>query len=137
VADIAQSRITVANAAHPSPLLIRNHPREVIQLTPAHTAGPALGLFEDEVYRTYGFPVAADDLILLFTDGLFEVENPLKESYGEGRLRDAFAQRAGQPPAQLVNSVIEEIELFAADHVFPDDVCLVSMEIAYLQGSIA
>ena len=137
VADIAKSRITVANAAHPSPLLIRNQPREVIQLTPAHTAGPALGLFEDEVYTTYGFPVAADDLILLFTDGLFEVENPLNESYGEGRLRDAFAQRAGQPPAQLVNSVIEEIELFAADHVFPDDVCLVSMEIAYLQRSIA
>ena len=137
VADIGKSRITVANAAHPSPLLVRNEPREVVQLTPEHTAGPALGLFEEEVYRTYTFPVAADDLILLFTDGLFEVENTLNESYGEGRLRDAFEHRAGQPPAQLVDSVIAEIELFAAGHVFPDDVCLVSMEIAHLQGSEA
>jgi len=135
VADIGKSCITVANAAHPSPLLVRNHPREVVQLTPEHTAGPALGLFEEEVYRTYAFPVAADDLILLFTDGLFEVENALNESYGEGRLRDAFELRAGQPPGQLVNSVIAEIELFAVGHVFPDDVCLVSMEIAHLQGS--
>ena len=55
----------------------------------------------------------------------------------EGRLRDAFEQRAGQPPAQLVDSVIAEIELFAAGHVFPDDVCLVSMEIAHLEASEA
>jgi hypothetical protein len=33
----------------------------------------------------------------------------------------------------LVNSVLAEIELFAAGHVFPDDVCLVSMEIAHLE----
>jgi sigma-B regulation protein RsbU (phosphoserine phosphatase) len=132
VADIGKSTITVANAAHPSPLLVRNRPREVLLLTPEHTAGPALGLFEEEVYSTYSFPLAADDLVVLFTDGLFEVENSLNETYGEIRLRDAFAQRAGQPPAQLVSSVIEEIELFAAGHVFIDDVCLVSMEIAHL-----
>ena len=137
VADIGQSRITVSNAAHPSPLLVRNHPREVVQLTPEHTAGPALGLFEEEVYSSHIFPVAADDLILLFTDGLFEVENTLAESYGETRLRDAFEHRAGQPPAELVNAVLEEIELFAAGHIFPDDVCLVSMEIAHLQGNAA
>jgi phosphoserine phosphatase RsbU/P len=133
VADIARSRITVANAGHPSPLLVRNHPREVLLLTPEHMAGPALGLFEEEVYRTHDFPVATDDLILLFTDGIFEVENVLSESYGEGRLREAFEQRAGLPPSQLIDSVLAEIELFAAGHVFPDDVCLVSMEIARLQ----
>ena len=137
VADIAQSRITVANAGHPSPLLVRNHPREVVQLTPAHTAGPALGLFDEERYLSNAFPVATDDLILLFTDGLFEVENAVAESFGEERLRSAFEQRAGQPPAQLVDSVLAEIERFAAGHVFPDDVCLVSMEIARLQGRSA
>jgi sigma-B regulation protein RsbU (phosphoserine phosphatase) len=137
VADIGKSRISVANAAHPSPLLMRHHPREIVQLTPESTAGSALGLFEDEVFRTYSFPVAAADLVLLFTDGLFEVENALSECFGEYRLRNAFEQRAGLPPAQLVHEVLAEIEQFAAGHVFLDDVCLVSMEIARLQTPVA
>ncbi len=137
VADIGKSRLTVANAAHPSPLLLRHHSADILPLTPDDTAGPALGLFEDEVYRTSTFPVAAEDLVLLFTDGLFEVENTLAESFGENRLRKTFAQHAGQPPAQLVQDVLTEIEQFAAGHVFPDDVCLVSMEIARLQSPLA
>ena len=135
VADVATSRIAFANAGHPSPLLVRGTPREVHPITTRETAGPALGLFEDMQYRTHECPMAADDLILLFTDGLFEVENVSDEAFSERRLRESVRQRAGMPPAQLVNDVFTEIERFAKGRDFTDDVCLIGMEIAHLNAS--
>ena len=132
VADVATSRIAFANAGHPSPLLVRGTPREVVPIATRETTGPALGLFEDMEYHTHECAVAADDLILLFTDGLFEVENASDEAFSESRLRETVRQRAGTPPAQLVNDVFTEIELFAKGRDFTDDVCLVGMEIARL-----
>ena len=132
VADVATSRISFANAGHPSPLLVRGTPREVVAIATPQNTGPALGLFEDMEYKTYECPVAADDLILLFTDGLFEVENASDEAFSERRLRESVRQRAGMPPAQLVNDVFTEIERFAKGRDFTDDVCLVGMEIAHL-----
>ena len=35
---------------------------------------PALGLFEGSVYPTFQCALAAEDLVLLFTDGLYDVE---------------------------------------------------------------
>ena len=136
VADVATSRIAFANAGHPSPLLVRGTPREVRPLTTAQTAGPALGLFEDVEYHTHECAMAADDLILFFTDGLFEVENASDEAFSERRLRESVRQRAGTPPAQLVNDVFSEIEHFAKGRDFTDDVCLIGMEIAHLDASV-
>ena len=137
IADVATSRITFANAGHPSPLLVRRAPGGVEPLTAPQTAGPALGLFDDAQYLTHEHSVAADDLVLLFTDGLFEVENVHAEAFGETRLRESIRQRAGVPPAQLVQDVFTEVERFADGQVFADDVCLVGMEIAHLDGSAA
>ena len=133
VVDVASARITFATAGHPSPLLVRGAPREVEPITAPHAAGPALGLFEDVQYLTHERPVAAGDLILFFTDGLFEVENANAEAFGERRLRESIRQRPGLQPAQLVDDVFAEIEHFAEGHVFSDDVCLVGMEIAHLE----
>lgn len=130
IADVAASRITFASAGHPSPLLVRATPRTVDPIVAPRSAGPALGIFEDVQYRTHEREVKADDLILFFTDGLFEVENAAAEAFGELRLRESIRERAGQPPAQIINDVFREIERFAEGHVFPDDVCLVGMEIA-------
>ena len=76
IADVATSRVTFANAGHPSPLLVSRNGGGVLPIAAApHTRGPALGLLDNVCYRSCEHPVAPDDLVLLFTDGLFEVEN--------------------------------------------------------------
>ena len=137
ILDVAHSRITFANAGHPSPLHVRATPRAVEPISARDTMGPALGLFEDVQYHSYERPVAADDLILFFTDGLFEVENASDESYGEPRLRESIRQHAGVPTVRLVQDVFTEIERFAEGQAFSDDVCLVGMEIARVDASAA
>lgn len=135
IADIATSQITFANAGHPSPLHLHGVTREVDAITSKQSAGPALGLFDDVKYETHARPVAAGDLILFFTDGLFDVENGKSESFSQSRLRDAIRQRAGLPSAQLVHDVYAEIEKFADGQAFADDVCFIGMEIARVDSS--
>jgi serine phosphatase RsbU (regulator of sigma subunit) len=137
IADVAASRITFANAGHPSPLLVRNSPILVEPIVPHRGGGPALGLFENAEYQVHSRALQANDLILFFTDGLFDVENHRDESFNEQRLRESIQTRAGMPPAQLVNDVFEEIERFAEGRAFADDVCFLGMEIAHLPSSTA
>jgi hypothetical protein len=71
--------------------------------------------------------------LLVFTDGLYKVENPCADAFSVDSLRDAIQQRAGLPLAKLMQDVFSEIETFAEGEAFPDDVCLVGMEIARLE----
>jgi sigma-B regulation protein RsbU (phosphoserine phosphatase) len=147
IVDVANKRLTFANAGHPSPLLARGAHGEIGSLTVARsavpeteslsgpcTAGPALGLFEDVCYLSHQCPVAAGDLLLVFTDGLYEVENARAEVFGLERLREALRQRQGKPLEQLMQDVFGEIQGFAEGHTFADDVCLVGMEMQAVNG---
>ena len=142
IVDVASARLTIASAGHPSPLLVRGATREVEAITAsrgavregevppaARTAGPALGLLEDVQYLTHTLTVAAGDLILVFSDGLYEVENTRADAFGVGRLSDVIRQHMGLPLAQLMQDVFSEIEHFTEGRAFADDICLVGMEI--------
>jgi serine phosphatase RsbU (regulator of sigma subunit) len=131
VADIQHSTISFANAGHPSPLLVRGSSQSVEPII-KRGGGPALGIFEDAQYTTHQLPLAANDLLLFFTDGLFEAENACDEAFNEDRLRESIRLRAGLPPVQIVNEVFQEIETFTDGRAFSDDVCLLGMEIAHL-----
>ena len=132
VVDVSTARLTFANAGHPSPLLLRDATDEVVPITTPNASGPALGLFDDVKYHTQELPVQVGDSVLIFTDGLYKVENPSAEPFSVNGLRKAIQQRSGLPLAKLMQDVFSEIETFAAGEEFPDDVCLVGMEIVRL-----
>ena len=71
-------------------------------------------------YLTREFPVAAGDLIFVFTDGLFNVTNAKSEPYGIMRLRDSIYRQAGTPLSELAQNVFTEIENFAEGRTFPE-----------------
>jgi sigma-B regulation protein RsbU (phosphoserine phosphatase) len=133
VVDVATARLTFANAAHPSPLLLRAATDEVLPITTPTASGPALGLFDGVQYHTHELEVEVGDSILVFTDGLYKVENPCADAFSVDSLREAIQQRAGLPLAKLMQDIFSEIETFAEGEAFPDDVCLVGMEIARLE----
>jgi serine phosphatase RsbU (regulator of sigma subunit) len=134
VMDIATKRLTYAIAGHPSPLLVHDATEEVEVITDSFKTGPALGLFDDNRYLTGETTVAEGDLILAFTDGLFEVENEQSQAFSEVRLRESIRKRVGLPMVKLVQDVSTEIEHFAQGREFSDDVCLIGMEITRLQA---
>ncbi len=152
--DVASGRVNFANAGHPSPLLVRRAKGRVetlggavapglqaVQRTPLGprgpgaqgVRGPALGIFSQAEYSNDSCEVEAGDVVLLFTDGLFEVENARGELFSESGLREAIARFAQLAPEALIRAAVEEAEKFASGRPFPDDMCVVGVEITRLE----
>jgi serine phosphatase RsbU (regulator of sigma subunit) len=132
VADFKRSRMWYANAGHPNPLVLHRGRDELEQMSSNGDTGPALGLFDDVEYRTFECPMEAGDFIMLFTDGLFEVEAPDHELYSRERLSAAIRQRAKLQSAELFAELFAEIRQFSNRKEFSDDVCLLGMEVTRL-----
>ena len=129
VADLEARQIRYANAGHPRPFLIHRRRGEVEILKYADgKARPALGLFENAAYPTASTPLAGGDLVMLFTDGLYEVEGPGGELFSQELLLEAVRKHARLHCEELFNELLQEIPDFAQGRAFTDDVCLVGME---------
>ena len=130
LADLEKGELCYANAGHPNPLLIHRE-RDRTDTYPLNGSkpGPALGLFDDAVYPSSHCELSPHDTLLLFTDGLYEVEGPDGDIYDYRRLLEAVSKRRDLPAFQLCHEVIEEVQSFSAGRHFSDDACLVAMEV--------
>jgi sigma-B regulation protein RsbU (phosphoserine phosphatase) len=118
-----------ANAGHPKPLLVRRSTDRVEPLVNVSgKSQPALGLFENPPYQTTEINLAPGDLMMLFTDGLYEVQGPNEELYSQERMIMDVKARLQKPAAQLFDELLAAIGGFSVDHEFADDVCLIGME---------
>jgi len=131
VADWKNGLIRFANAGHPKPLHVRRRAGTVEPLANASAISqPALGLFEETTFQTSEAKLSPNDLVMLFTDGLFEVENQAEELYSQALLVASVQRRIQLPASRLFDELLEEIQRFSADGKFADDVCLVGIEAA-------
>jgi sigma-B regulation protein RsbU (phosphoserine phosphatase) len=130
VGNAATGQMRFANAGHPKPLLLRRAENlvEEIKSTTGTKSQPALGLFERFHYQTSEIKLAPRDLVLLHTDGLYEVSSPADELYTRAQLMETVQRHLARPAGELCDAVIQEIRRFAAAQEFEDDVCLVAME---------
>jgi sigma-B regulation protein RsbU (phosphoserine phosphatase) len=127
--DLQRREILFANAGHPRPFLVHRLSGQVEPLKyPDGKARPALGLFAESIYPTASFPLAAGDLVMLFTDGLYEVEGPGNQPFSQDLLLHAVKKHAALHCAGLFDAILDEIQQLSASHEFADDVCLVGVE---------
>lgn len=130
VADLEQNQICFANAGHPKPLLI-HRPLGTVEVL-SNTSGkscPALGLFEEFVYTTSQIAISPGDLIMLFTDGLYDVEGPHQDSIHPDWVLEEVRKHTRKPATELFDHLLGEINRVSGNADFADDVCLVAMEV--------
>ena len=129
VADCRTGLLRFANAGHPKPLLVRRATGRVEPLANATGRGqPALGLFEDPPYTTSETTLTPGDFLMLFTDGLYEVQGEHEELYSQERLMLDVQNLIAHPPGVLFDELLGVIRAFAVSGEFDDDVCLVGMD---------
>ena len=129
VADSRTGLLRFANAGHPKPLLLRRSAGRVEPLANAAGRGqPALGLFEDPAYTTSETTLTPGDFLMLFTDGLYEVQGQNEELYSQERLTLDVKSLLTHPPGILFDELLEVIRAFAVSGEFDDDVCLLGMD---------
>ncbi|MHA3772145.1 PP2C family protein-serine/threonine phosphatase [Verrucomicrobiota bacterium sgz303538] len=132
VTDLERARLRYANAGHPSPLLLHRDAGTVERLrAPIPSRNPPLGLIGDFTYPTFERGLAANNSIVMFTDGLYEAENPREESYSRQRLLSAVRRRVSLPCEQLFEEVVAEIQEFSGRDDFDDDVCMVGIDVLH------
>src|SRR5262249_20777256 len=119
------------NAGHPKPLHVRRDQGAVLPL--ANGSGksqPALGLFRDYTYQTSTTNLDHHDLVMLFTDGLYEVHNAKDELYTQALLTSDVQRPPPLPAQRIFDSLLDGIRQFSGEAGFSDDVCLVGIEFA-------
>ena len=129
VLDPATGQLRLANAGHPTPLVIRAATRKVERLMGSQAGhSPALGLMRDASYTTMTYTLDVQDRLLLFTDGIYEVEAATGQEFGLDRLLAAVRQNAELDGEQLLDGLLLAARRHSATGEFTDDVCLVSAE---------
>lgn len=128
--DTVTGRLDYANAGHPAPLVVRRRDNDVAYLpAPGGQPGPPLGVRDQPGYAVSEVSLGRSDMVLMFTDGLFEVVGADHEPFGEEQLRQAVAARLHLPTGPLLDDLLTEVIRYSAGRGFADDVCLVGMEL--------
>ena len=127
--DVTTGEIRYATAGHPKPLLIRRD-KELLEMlsSDGKKQGPALGVFNDRKYETSALRLSPGDLVLLFTDGLFEVEGTNGQLFDQDKLMDVVRRHMNLPSEALSGAILADIRQFSSSGEFSDDVCLVVMD---------
>jgi sigma-B regulation protein RsbU (phosphoserine phosphatase) len=135
--DTRSGQMVYANAGHPVPFWVRRQAGEVVPLPQVeHMPGPPLGVRDQAVFSVTEVHPEVGDVMVLFTDGLFEVTGPAQEPFGEERLRRALEKRRHLPVGRMFDEVLGEVMQFTAGRGFADDLCLLGMEVLELGAPV-
>ena len=118
VIDPAAMRLRIACAGHPRPVLLRAG-QSVSSLSCEGTF--PLFMFAPMAVPLSNHELHAGDRLLFYTDGVSERATTSGEMFGLERLMDSLARNAGRGPADLVQSVVEEVDSFALGREPHDD----------------
>ncbi len=116
--DPARRTVDYINAGHNNPILRRGDGR----IERLDIGGLPFGILPETLYQCGQITLAEGDWLILFTDGLVEAENSRQEDYGEARLLAVLEAGKSGTPAELLASLMREVDLFVGNTPQHDDV---------------
>ncbi len=119
VYDPRNGQLEYVNAGHLPPLVVRSGGR--IDRLGAERGGLALGMFDHATYATETTTINSGDLLVLYTDGITEAENPAGKSFEEIGLEQVLKVHGSEDPQTLGRTILRTVESFAADARLADD----------------
>jgi len=114
--DRETGQVEYVNAGHNPPLWVRDGGD--VAILPTH--GRPLALFP-QPYPSTTITLAPGDLMLLYTDGVTEANNPQEEEYGVERLTRFAADRRGDELEEIGAGLFRDLDQFASEVPFGDD----------------
>jgi len=93
-------KLVYTNAGHPSPLHIRGN-----SVSGLASHGMLLGVVEDAEYERSTLSLAADDLLILFTDGVSEAMGRDQRMFRSDGIAGAIRAASGRTPREIVDAV--------------------------------
>src|SRR6185295_1058735 len=121
VFDTVSGDIAFANAGHNPPILVRaDGTAEMLE-----GGGPVLGILPIAPYSEMHAHLDHGDMLVLYSDGVTEANNPNYDEFGEDQLMDVLKKHRTQPATAIVDAVTKALADFAAGAPQADDITLV------------
>jgi sigma-B regulation protein RsbU (phosphoserine phosphatase) len=118
------------NAGHNAPLLVRAD-GSVEQLW---TGGTVLGAFDSAKFEEGQTTLVEGDLLVVYSDGLTEAQNPSGEEYGEQRLAEFIAARRTDTVENIRRQIFDEVDRWTGSAERGDDQTLVILKAVISDG---
>ena len=134
--DPVSGRLDYINGGHhPEPWLVPGQKdRPICSFDEARNI--ILGIMEDIDIATSSKVLNQGDIVLLASDGVIENQNVDGENYGIKQFEKFMETRRDSSAEELVNSIIEEIELFTKDAEPGDDRTILAFRIKQVNQMI-
>lgn len=121
--DTKAGTLSYANAGQTLPLVWRND--EAFYLpSPAHGERFPLGIRGDVSYGQHEIALAANDLLVFYTDGIVDMMNRAFEPYSFERFLDSVKKHARAPLDEMIDPLLADAERFSATKEHFDDITL-------------
>jgi serine phosphatase RsbU (regulator of sigma subunit)/pSer/pThr/pTyr-binding forkhead associated (FHA) protein len=121
VLDPASGDLAYANAGHNPPILVRaNGDAEMLE-----GGGPVLGILSIAPYSEMHATLAEGDMLVLYSDGVTEANNPAFDQFDEERFIEVLKANRHQPAGKIVEAVTGALTEFCAGAPQADDITLV------------
>jgi sigma-B regulation protein RsbU (phosphoserine phosphatase) len=91
--------------------------------------GLALGVAEDYRYVDNRTPLLPGQIVLIGTDGIWELRNPEGRMFGKEAVRRVLREQSGRSAQEIILSLLEALNAFRAGRDPEDDVTLVVVRV--------
>jgi len=105
---------------HPPPIYSQNGSRPRV----LRSDGTALGVIRRAQYRTQKVTMGVGDMLVMYTDGVIELENVEGEPFGVERLAKCIDEVSDKPSSTVLDTIVEKVQAFTGLDDFPDDFTL-------------
>jgi serine phosphatase RsbU (regulator of sigma subunit) len=120
VLNAVTGELAYANAGHNPPILVRaNGDAEMLE-----GGGPVLGVLSIAPYSEMHAQLDHGDMLVLYSDGVTEANNPAYEEFDEERFIEVLKTHRTLPATEIVQAVIQAVTEFAAGAPQADDITL-------------
>jgi phosphoserine phosphatase RsbU/P len=123
--DLAERVLRYTNAGHNFPVLLR--PGGAVERL--ETGGVPVGLMSDWKFEEAEVRLSPGDVLLLYSDGVSEAENPRNDQFGEDAVEVVLKSLAHLPCEEIVQSMLRAVSRFAAGAPQTDDQTLVALRV--------
>ena len=124
LADLETGRVSLVQAGHPHPILLRRDGR----IESIGSGGLPVGLVPGATYETLEVQLDPGDRLLLMSDGLTEAANASGVELGEDGVCDLLVKNRSLRGTALLESLVWEVQNFVGDREMTDDISAVAFE---------
>ena len=124
--DTKENTITVSNAGHYSPIIIKKD--SSIKRDLNCKKGIPIGVIEDVTYENNVLNLDEYSMICMYTDGILEIKNKLKEKKGISRLENFIKNNYTNNQEIIIENLKNELKEFSNKDNYDDDILIVMLK---------